>query len=1125
MESLNFEFLRKARPELADLGAFAELYAHNDVPSALVKLRTFAESMLSAIYAANRIPKTHGSSFYDLLADVQFTDTTPQVVVNKLDLLRKKGNKGAHGDAKYVKTYDVLNYIKDAYSLGQWFAIRFDNQDANVIPEFRAEALSTPKSVKDKKETNRVLEKLAVQEEAMANLLEELEAARQKIKEQENLTPDQKEAITEKGQKIASILNFSEAETRKQLIDEMIIEAGWDINNADEVTLEEPVKHQPTKTGIGYADYVLWGDDGKPLAVIEAKSVKHDVRKGKPQAIIYADGLEKEYEQRPIIFYTNGYDIRLLDDAKGEPERQVFGYYSKESLVYTLQQSSNREKLTDLNPKEEIADRLYQIEAVKRVMERFENQKRRQALIIQATGTGKTRVAISISELMFRAKWAKRILFLCDRKELRKQANNAYKEFMPDAPRLIVSRKTSGDKTARIYLSTYPGMMKCFNKFDIGFFDLIIADESHRSIYNRYSDIFSYFDAYQIGLTATPVKFVHRNTYQLFGCEDLDPTVYYGYEEAISHNPPHLCHFKVTKHTTKFLRDGIKYNQMTREQQFQLENQVEDAESIDYTKENVNKIVFNKATDAAILDNLMNNGIRNADGSSIGKTIIFARNHNHAVVLSELFKERYPQYGATYCQVIDNYCDRSDQLIDDFKDEDSKRDLTIAISVDMLDTGIDVPSIVNLVFAKPVKSYSKFWQMIGRGTRLCPDLFGPGKHKQHFQIFDHWGNFEYFDELTEEVEPAHSKSLMEQLFSQRITLAEVALKKQEVTAFKTSIELISGDISALPEKTISVRQYWRDVQQLQNIDTLNLFDATTKHKLQNNIAPLMLWRNLNKEEAAYRFDLICSKAQAAAINQTSDIFDFAAKIKDQVSRLPSNLKQVEEKIEIIKLVQGEAFWAKDNISFDAIETVRLALRSIMKYIPPLAGPGTSYITLDISDGEEMVAEHKIEFKGLDLVEYRLRVQSLFSDLLDESPALQKIKAGEKVTVDELNKFISRVKYASPDFSLDDFLNNFAGTENRLEMAIRQIVGMHHEKVDQHFKQFVQNHPDMSSYQIKFLDMLTKHISQHGSLEVKKLWEAPFNTMHADGIDGIFPQDAYVDEIIDIVTNINELVTV
>ena len=375
-------------------------------------------------------------------------------------------------------------------------------------------------------------------------------------------------------------------------------------------------------------------------------------------------------------------------------------------------------------------DRLYQVEAIKRVTETF-SSKRQKALIVQATGTGKTRVAIALTDLLYRAKWIMRVLFLCDRKELRKQAKNAYNDYL-DEPMIIVSANTAKDRNQRIYLGTYPAMNKIYQTFDVGFFDLIIADESHRTIYNRYRDMFRYFDSLQVGLTATPVGFISRNTFRMFLCEDKTPTAYYSLDQAVEEG--YLVPYEVYSHTTRFLRKGIKYKDLTEDQKRQLEEDGEEPELFNYENHHIDRQIFNRDTNRAILRNLMENGILDETGQTPGKSIIFARNHNHAVLLAEIFDELYPQYGGKFCRIIDNYDPRAEQLIDDFKSHKNS-DPRIAISVDMLDTGIDVPEIVNLVFAKPIRSLVKFEQMIGRGTRLCPDRVRPGKNKTQLRIF------------------------------------------------------------------------------------------------------------------------------------------------------------------------------------------------------------------------------------------------------------------------------------------------------------------------------------------------------------------------------------------------------
>jgi type I restriction enzyme, R subunit len=596
MQSRNFEFLRPHSRELADLCGFAEAYAATDPSGCLVKLRLFAENLVKAVFAHHRLERSYQSNLNDLLADDSFQAITPAVVQDKIHLLRIKGNHAAHGTLHALKPGQIEDFVKVAHDLACWFALSLGLLGRAEIPAWQG--LPPVESTKSalQREKKAALQKLAEQEALMAKLLADLEEARAQA-EARKKSAAEKEAILVQAQQAANALDFSEEETRFKLIDEMLAAAGWDVGprgvSTSQVGQEVEVLHQPTPTGRGYVDYVLWGGNGKPLALVEAKKTAEDAQKGKMQARYYADGLEKMFGQRPLIFYTNGYEIYLWDDEKKEPPRKLFGFYSQDSLEYSIFRTRQRESvLARLNPKREITDRLYQLEAIKRICENFD-KRRRQALVIQATGTGKTRVAIALCELMIRARWAKRILFLCDRRELRKQASDAFDDFLPSEPRVLVTRSTAGDRTKRIYLSTYPAMMKCYQDYDPGFFDLVIADESHRSIYNRYRDLFRWFDACQVGLTATPLQFIHRNTYSLFGCENEDPTANFTYEEAIAHVPPYLCPFTVIKHTTRFLREGIKYKNLTKEQQEQLDEQVEDSESVDYEKEQVSRQVFN----------------------------------------------------------------------------------------------------------------------------------------------------------------------------------------------------------------------------------------------------------------------------------------------------------------------------------------------------------------------------------------------------------------------------------------------------------------------------------------------------------------------------------------------------
>ncbi len=1125
MKSINFEHLRSRNQELAKLGAFAERYVYSDPASALVKLRLYGENLVADFFFKKKIHRYPRSTFVEMLDILKEQNLVPSVVLDKLHFLRKAGNQAAHGQAGKINSQTAMDGLRTGFDLGKWFNISVYADDTANNLHFREPTQADTKG-QLKREKKEALQKLAAQEAQMQKLLEELEEKRNLAAFAEK-SKEEIQAILDQANQAANVLQFDEATTRKLLIDQLLVQAGWrvgtDGEDTSEIKQEFEVHHQPTDSGKGFVDYVLWDvERDKPVAIVEAKKTSHDPDKGRKQATLYADALEKDYGQRPIIFCTNGYDIIIHDDAKGQIGRRIYGFYSLQSLRYCLWQAGNREDIQAQNPKREIIDRNYQILAVKSVCEKFASGRRR-ALIVQATGTGKTRVAIGLTELMIRCKWAKRVLFLCDRRELRKQAYNAFGEHIESEPRVYITAKTSQDRNKTIYLATYPAMMKCFQSFDVGFFDLVIADESHRSIYNRYRDLFLYFDAYQVGLTATPRHAITHNTYNLFDCEDDDPTAYFSYKEAIEHKPRYLNHFKVVKHDTKFMRQGIKYAEMSPQEQEQLEDQVEDPELINFSANEIGKSVFNKDTDKRIIRNLMDNGIRDVSNQRIGKSIVFARNHNHAMQLMRLFEEMYPQYmkpKQEFCAVIDNYIDRAEQLIDDFKGEGTNDNLTIAISVDMLDTGIDVPEVVNLVFAKPVKSYVKFWQMIGRGTRLCENLFGPGKDKEQFLIFDHWGNFEYFGENPEEAEPSVKKSLMQRVFETRINTAELALEHQNKNAFELMTKLLLADVRSLPEDSIAIKEKWRQVKTVQADGVIEQFDAAIVGTLRLEIAALMQWREIAGNEDAYRFDLLIGQLQRTLLAGSSEFTDFRDSLLNQVSELPINISQVKTKINTIDKVKSGAFWTEPTVL--DFEEIRTELRGVMKFITKTTTPRVPPLSIDIQDGEEKTDIVKPYFAGLELAAYRHRVETVFKEIFDETPALQKIKQGKPVSPEEITFLSEQVILCDPQLSLEDLLDHFPNKAKRLDLAIRQIIGLDAKAVDKHFSTFVQENPSLNSHQIRFLEMIKKHITSYGKLEIELLYDAPFTTIHNDGVDGIFPEEEQAEALIGLIEQVNEL---
>ena len=1114
MKSTNFEFLRERWPELASLGGFAEHYAATDPAGAMVKLRTFVESLIQRIYDEKGLPRPITTSLYDLMTSKEFKAAIPSVVINVFHSIRKVGNRAAHGIS--ISATTAQEHLKDAFDLGRWLYI-ISGGSRESCPDFQlppAPKKDEAVSGADESGKRLVKEKLTSQEIEMQALLAELESTRLKTQVAEKKI-EELEAILSSGKSAADALGFDETSTRKRLIDIELVAVGWNVAadgaNTAEVTQEEEVRHQPTKTGTGYADYVLWDDNGLPLAVIEAKKTAKSAELGQEQARLYADGLEKMHAQRPVIFYTNGFEIYIWDDGRGYPPRKIFGFYSKDSLQYLLYKRKHRLALDKIASKTEIVDRLYQIEAIKRVSEKF-SDKRRKALLVQATGTGKTRVAIALTDLLNRASWVKRVLFLCDRKELRKQAKNAYNEFLNE-PMTVVSADTAKDRDKRIYLATYPAMNKIFQTFDVGFFDLVIADESHRSIYNRYRDMFRYFDCLQVGLTATPVDFISRNTFKMFDCPDETPTAYYSLNEAVEEG--YLVPYDVYTHTTQFLREGIKYKDLSDLQKQQLEEDGEDPADFDYENHQVDKQIFNRDTNRMILRNLMENGIQDETGQYPGKTIVFARNHNHAVLMAEVFNELFPQYGGKFCRVIDNYDPRAEQLIDDFKSAKDS-DPRIAISVDMLDTGIDVPEIVNLVFAKPIRSLVKFEQMIGRGTRLCPDLFGPGKDKTQFRIFDHWGNFEFFDKQYKKAEPLAKKSLMQQLFEARLDLARTALDHSELKTFDLIIPHIKEDLERLSEATISVREKWREKRSVAKLEVLRQFDPVSEQILRTQMAPLMQWADIRGQVEAYRFDLLITAFQIELIKKSGRFDDFKAQVLDQISRLQMHLNPVRDKADVIRMVKSLEFWA--SVTAQELEKVRKELRGIMKYAAKTTYDPPQPKFIDIHDGQEEYQRLPTRLKFSDMPGYRKQVQAALLKIFDENPTLQKIKAGEPVSDTDLKALTSLVLTQNPDVDQEILREFFAATAGPLDFAIRSIIGMDAEAVNSRFANFITAHPKLTANQVSFLNLLKNHISRYGVIEIEDLYEPPFTTIHSEGLDGVFTDESMVDELLGVVAS-------
>ena len=797
----HFGFLQAEWPVIFEATAKAELLVHADPRTACFYARRALELAVAWAYKHDsllRLP--YQDNLGALIHEPTFKAVAGEAVFSKARVINTLGNQAVHSH-RPIQESDALSALRELFHVGYWLA-RSYARGAKPTPGLAFDVNALPKATPLPKQTIDQLQKLEAglreRDEKLSALLADKTALDEELKQLRAEVAEAKKAAAAQ----PDTHDYSEAQTRDYFIDLLLKEAGWPLDQP--LDREFEVAGMPNAQGKGFVDYVLWGDDGKPLGLVEAKRTRRDPRVGQQQAKLYADCLEKQFGQRPLIFYSNGYDHWLWDDVN-YPPRQVQGFYKKVELDLVIQRRVSRKSLAaaEINP--QIVERYYQTRSIRRIGEAFERDHDRKALVVMATGAGKTRTVIALADLLMRCNWAKRILFLADRVALVRQAVNAFKKHLPDSS--PVNLVTEKDAEGRIFVSTYPTMMGLIDdtkdglrRFGVGHFDLVIIDEAHRSVFQKYRAIFDYFDSLLVGLTATPKDEVDRNTYSLFDLENGVPTDAYGLEEAVKDGflvPP-----KAVSVPLRFEREGINYDELSEEEKKQWDalEWDEDGEVPDRVEaEAVNKWLFNKDTVDKVLAHLMTRGLTVAGGDRLGKTILFAKNQAHADFIADRFNINYPHYKGEFARVITFRTEYAQSLIDNFSSKDKAPHL--ALSVDMLDTGIDIPEVVNLVFFKLVRSKTKFWQMLGRGTRLCPDLFGPGQHKQFFYLFDYCQNLEFFSQNPETTEGALSQSLGKRLFKGRLELIgelDEKLAGQTETDRIKLIPSVYGDPSRRP---------------------------------------------------------------------------------------------------------------------------------------------------------------------------------------------------------------------------------------------------------------------------------------------------------------------------------------
>lgn len=863
----NFTFLAQEFPHAAESASFAERHIHGDPRASCFHARHALEGLVKRVFRVDKAlspPKTTNLDGY--LSDPGFLALVPEAVAQKAEFIRKQGNVAVHGN-RPPTPQEALAVVRELAHVLYWAGRTYLRKGAENLQGFAwdesrvppAEPAGPPASLA---ELEAAVAKREAAEEASRGLEAELEEVRARLA-----------AIKAENAAVEETHDYHEADTRKRLIDLDLLRAGWPLDQTRDREFE--VAGMPTESGQGFVDYVLWGDDGKPLGLVEAKRTTADAKNGQQQAKLYADCLEASHSQRPVIFLSNGYDTRIWDDLS-YPPRQVAGYYAKEELQRLIVRRSQKQTLDVAKVDADIAGRPYQKRAIGSIGEHFAAGHRK-ALLVMATGTGKTRTAIALVDLLQRAGWVKRALFLADRTALVRQAVNAFKQNLPESS--PVNLVTEKHKEGRVYACTYPTMMGLIDetkgvgpageaRFGVGHFDLVVIDEAHRSVYQKYGAIFEHFDSLLVGLTATPREEVDKNTYNLFGLEAGSPTDAYELGTAVAEG--YLVPPAVSQVNLRFPKDGIDYDDLTDEEKAQWEaldwgDDVDpDALPDKVNASAINRWLFNKDTADKVLQHLMENGHRVDGGDRLAKTIVFARNHAHAAFIEERFNHHHPHLKGHFARVIDNQASHAQSLIDDFSVKES--DPHIAISVDMLDTGIDVPEVANLVFFKPVYSKIKFWQMIGRGTRLCPDLFGPGDDKADFRVFDFCFNFDFFHENPNGIETGAALPLGARLFRNRVDLlARVQATPDLDESGELAGSLANGlhaEVAAMNRENFTVRLRREAVDRFRDRGAWDKLSEADRATLNEDVSRLPSEQETDHVESR-RFDLAVLTLQLA----------------------------------------------------------------------------------------------------------------------------------------------------------------------------------------------------------------------------------------------------------------------
>lgn len=1121
----NFDFVAQAWPPISEAAVRAESYLRADPRAAATYARRAAELFTQWVYAAENLPKPYEQNFANLTQQKAFRETVGQNVSGCLTFVRRIGNDAVHKDDE-MSLPRARSALEQLHHVCRWLQHCYGNPADPEPPAFSFEQVP-PAPAAIVKRARAELERLQAEFDETRQKLSDAEALGIQVQAQAQAEIDalRAEIAALKAAKTASNeahaipdpMLATEAETRRALIDLLLREAGWKLEAARD--REWPVTGIPSTSGTGKVDYVLWGDDGKPLAVVEAKRTSKSAKEGREQARLYADALEQEFGQRPLIFYTNGYETWYWDDRR-YPPRQTAGFLTKDELLLAVQRRTTLKPLNTIEVNPTIVERPYQLRAIRAVSEAFE-QKRRRALLVMATGTGKTRTVIALTDVLQRANWVKRVLFLADRTALVNQAVGAFKEHLPDsAP---VNLLTDLDSEGRVFVSTYPTAMNLIDagedelrRFGPGYFDLIVIDEAHRSIYNRYGEIFDYFDALVVGLTATPRADIDHNTYRLFQLDDGIPTDAYELDDAIAGG--YLVPPAARVIDLGFMSRGIRYADLTDEEREQWDAlEWQDGDIPDEVDAAVmNRWLFNEDTVDKVLEILMDEGHYVEGGDVLGKTIVFAKNQRHAEFIQERFDQHFPEYTGDFAEIITYAAGPyAQKLIDDFSTTGKKPH--IAISVDMLDTGIDIPDVVNLVFFKPVHSQTKYWQMVGRGTRLRPDLYGPGQPKTDFIIFDVCGNIEYFNADIPEAAGGRVPSVSERAFIARLRLLGLLAGRDDEDAIelrdKTSVRLHAA-VGGMNRDSFLVRKHLRAVDRFTSTQAWNEFTAADVDPA-TELAGLPTASESDPDEAAKRFDLLLLEAQVAVAGGEPVPRTIVTRVVDVALALAERrgIPAVDKQAALITAICDQEWWDAANLAL--LETVRVRLRDLVRLIDK-SGQAPIYTDFTDTVAEKRDIDVVRVMPGLDRRAFREKVLG-FLDAHGDNLALRKLRTGRELTALDLEELESILVSAG---GVDaEQLRSQAGEAGGLGRLVRSIVGLERSAAEEALRDFV-SAPGFGQRQHAFIDLIVEQLSIAGYLDPRRLYEDPFTGVAPEGPDALF-SDAQVTDLIARLRRIDE----